>query len=443
MSCQTNRELERVNGMEHKLITERLLLFEPNAHICFGIEFCDVLAIDALREAIKKVMVKYPILRSFVHLDKDGCAIFHIMEKIEPDLHVEELTEEKDWLSIVIREQKKPFALDQAPLIRFTCLRNEGQMQMVMCLHHVLADGLSCVSILKDMMFFLQNPHQVAEVQRVRLPEDSPLYDGEKLLFLPKLLVHNLNRQWRKSPLLFTEEQYYSIHHNYWLQRSHTLGTSELSSEQVSKLAAICHEHRVTINSLLLASLLKCSYQVDKRNTKASLAVSLHSDEKRFGNHASGITIHYVYDARQSIWDNAAAVQVLVKRKQNHTKHKHFFLTFLKALDAGLIDSIYFSLFGNFYSKPTGSLQKILGFTNLPLGLGTSNLGRTDLSVKDGIMNAYFIPPLVANTDKIIGMMTTDSGLKVVYQYSNQIHTKENKQIFEHWIRMLQELSLE
>jgi NRPS condensation-like uncharacterized protein len=424
--------------MEYKLITERIHLFAPNIHVCFAIEFCGALDIEALREAIKKVMYKYPILRSSVRFDENGHAFFHIVEDVEPEFHIEELTDEKDWISIVAREQKKPFTLDRAPLIRFTCLCNEGKMQMVMCLHHILADGLSCVSILKDIMFFIQNSRQAAEAQKVRLPEDSQLYDGEKLLFLPKLLVNNLNRQWRKSPIIFTEEEYYSMRRNYWIQRSHTIGAVELSSERVSELAAKCHEHNVTINSLLLSSLLMCSYEIDKRNKKAGLAVSIHSDENNFGNFASGISIDYVYDTRKSIWENAVAAQVLVKRKQGNIKLKHFYLTFLKTLDASLIDSMYFSLFDNFNSKPTGNLRKILGYTKIPLGLGATNLGKTDLSVKDGIKSTYFIPPLIANTDKIVGIITTDSGLRVVYQYSDQVNAKENKRIFEAWINMLQ-----
>lgn len=424
--------------MEYKLITERIHLFEPNIHICFAVEFCDVLDIDALREAIKKVMYKYPVLRSLVRFDESGRAFFHIVKDVEPEFHLEELTDKRDWISIVAREQKKPFVLDRAPLIRFTCLRKEGKMQMVMCLHHILADGLSCVSIIKDIMFFIQNPRHTAEAQKVRLLEDSQLYDGEKLLFLPRLLVNHLNRQWHKSPRIFTVEEYYSMRQNYWDQRSHTIRAAELSSERVSELAAKCHEHNVTINSLLLSSLLKCSYEIDKRNKKAGLAVSIHSDENSFGNYASGISIDYVYDTRKSIWENAVAAQVLIKRKQNSIKFRHFYLTFLKTLDAGLIDSMYFSLFENFNSKPTESLRKILGYTEMPLGLGATNLGRTDLSVKDGIKSTYFIPPLIANTDKIVGIITTDSGLRAVYQYSDQVNVKENKRIFEAWINKLQ-----
>jgi NRPS condensation-like uncharacterized protein len=419
------------------LITERIHLFAPNIHVCFVVEFCVAPDIEALREAIKKVMYKYPLLRSSVRFDENGSAFFHINNDVEPEFYLEELTDESGWIPIVAREQEKPFSLGKAPLIRFICLRNENRMQIVMCLHHVLADGLSCVSILKDTMFFIQNPRQVAETQKVKLPEDFHLYNDEKLSFLPKLLVNNLNRQWRKSPRIFTEEEYYSMRLNYWAQRSHTIEAAGLSSKRIGELAAKCHRNNVTVNSLLLAALLECYQEVDKRNKKVGLAVSIHSDENSFGNYASGISIDHVYDTRKSIWENALAVQALVKKKQNSIKLRHFYLTFLKSLDASLIDSIYFSLFGNCSGKPTENLRKILGYTERPFGLGTTNLGKIDLSVKDGIKSAYFIPPLIANTDKIIGIITTESGLRVVYQYSDQVNTKENKRIFEAWISKL------
>ena len=425
--------------MEYKLITERLHLFAPNIHICFAVEFGHVLDAQALREAIKKVMHKHPVLRSSIHFDENGNAFFHINEDAEPIITLEEMTDE-GWIPIVAREQRKPFVLDSAPLIRFTYLRGENRMQMVMCLHHILADGVSCVSILKDFMFFIRNPHQAAQAQEVRLLEDSRLYDGEKLSGLPKLLVNNLNRQWRKSPRVFTEDEYYLMRQNYWVRRSHTIGTAELSSEIVSELAVKYREHNVTINSLLLSSLLKEAYETDNRNKKAGVAVSVHSGENSFGNYASAISVDYVYDARKSIWENAFIIQGIVKRKLNGIKTRHFFLTFLKMLDAGLIDSMYFSLFGNYDGKAAKKLRKILGYNEIPFGLATTNLGKTGLSVKDGIKSTYFIPPLVANTDKIVGIVTTDSGLRIVYQYSDQVNVEKNKRIFNGWISNLQAL---
>jgi hypothetical protein len=425
----------------HKLIVERLHLFEPNAHICLAVEFSEVFAVDVLQEALQKVTIQHPLMHAQVHLADNGDAYYQIDANVEPQLQVEALTRDTEWLSIVAREQKKPFAWDRGPLIRFTCLHSEGRMQLLICFHHVLADGLSGITILKDLLFFLHHPDQAAQTGNIRLMEDSPLYEGEKLPFLPGFLVNRLNRQWRKSPLLFTKEEYDSLHNHYWQHRSHTLGVTELSSLQLDKLAAKCHHYQVTINSLLLASLLKCAYDQDKRNKKAALAVSLHSDEKRFGNHASGISIQYGYNSRKSIWENAAAVQTLIRRKRNNPQLKHFFLTFLKALDGGLIDSMYVGLFGATSRKPTASLQRWLGYTHTPLGLAATNLGRTGLTVKDGIRSAFFIPPLVANTDKIVGIASTDSGLRAVYQYSNQINTRENKQIFSIWAAMLQELS--
>jgi len=50
--------------MSYKLITERSHLYAPNIHVCFVVEFCKVFAADELREAIKTVLQKNPILRS-------------------------------------------------------------------------------------------------------------------------------------------------------------------------------------------------------------------------------------------------------------------------------------------------------------------------------------------------------------------------------------------
>ncbi len=423
--------------MEYKLITERSHLYAPNIHVLFIVELCKAIDTAVLREAIKKVLQKYPILRSSIHFDESGNAYYHIEDYIEPDFCVEEITDNRSWISTAAHEQERPFILGRAPLIRFTCLKDDNKMQLMMCVHHIIADGLSCVRIIQDIMTFVQNPEQSVDVQKVYLLEDSELYNKEKLALPIKLLVNWLNKQWRKSPYIFSEEDYYTMRQNYWRKRNHTICVTKLNKSQTEKLIEVCKKNRVTVNTMLITTLLETAQKIDKRNKKAGIAASIHSNGMNMGNFASGVSLEYVYDTSKSIWDNAAFIQEHIKKKQNNIRLKYFFLSFLKALDVNLIDSMYFDLFGDFRNKATNYLKSILEYKEKPIGLGISNLGKTELSAELGIKTAYFIPPLIANTDKIVGFITTASGLNIVYQYSNQINTEVNRQIFEAWINRL------
>jgi NRPS condensation-like uncharacterized protein len=423
--------------MEYKLITERSHLYSPNIHICFVVEFRTILDTEDLNTAVNKVFKKYPILRSSVRFDEDGKASYYIEEEVEPDFYEKKYTGEKGWISVVVEEQKKPFVLDRAPLIRFTCLKDEDNLQLIMCLHHILADGLSCVKILQDIMFFVQNPMQTVTTQPSKLLQELPLFKNERLSLTVKFFVGMLNKQWRKAPHIFSKEEYLTMREVYWGERSHTIEVAEIGFEKVSELRKKCHEKGVTVNTFLITLLLKCAQKSEKKNKKVGIAVSIRPEETSVGNFASAISIEYLYDTSKSIWENAVEVQKLAKKKLNTEKSKNFFLAFMKTIDVNLIDSMYFCLFGDFKNKAADKLRKTLGYMDPPFGLGLTNLGKVELSTIHGIKRAYFIPPLIPNTDKIVGVITTDYGLNIVYQYTNQFYTEKNKQIFEDWVSKL------
>lgn len=429
--------------MEYKLITERLSLYIPNGHVCFVVKLCKVLDIEFLRKAVKKVLQKHPILRSSIRMDENGKAYYHVEDEVESAFFVETINNDRDWISTVYEEQKKPFILSQPPLIRFTCLKNESEMQLVMCVHHILADGLSGIRILQDIISFVENPEQAVTVQPVALLEDSPLYNKEKLPLPMRMLAGILNKQWQKSSHIFSEEEYNAMRNNYWSQRSHIIDVAQLDASETSKLIAKCKENHVTVNSLLLATLLGATQKINgvsKESKRVGMAVSINPNERNVGNFVVPVSINSVYHPRKSIWDNTSVIQALVKKKLNCDKTRYFALTFIKALDVNLIDSIYFSLFGDFSGKATGFLKNLFGYAKKPTHMGITNLGKSGLSAEHGIKSIYFIPPITATADKIAGIVTTNNEMKIVYQYLNQENSRVNKQIFEDWIDRLRKL---
>jgi NRPS condensation-like uncharacterized protein len=429
--------------MEYKLITERLSLYIPNGHVCFVVEPCKILDIAFLREAVKKVLQKHPILRSSIRVDENGKAYYHVEDEVEPEFYVKTINNDRGWISTVAEEQKKPFILSQPPLIRFICLKNESKMQLVMCVHHILADGLSGIRILQDIISFVENPEQTVTVQQVALLEDSMLYSNEKLSLLMRMLAGRLNKQWQRSSHIFSEVEYNTMRKSYWSQRSHIIDLAELDASETSKLIAKCKENHVTVNNLLIATLLGATQKIDgisKENKRLGMGVSFNSNEMNVGNFVSPVSINYVYNPKKSIWDNTRVIQALVKRKLNCNKTKYFALTFIKALNVNLIDSVYFGWFGDFSNKATDRLRNIFGYIKKPTHLGITNLGKIGLSAEHGIKDTYFIPPITVTADKLAGIVTTNTEMKIVYQYFNQENSKVNRQIFEDWLDRLRKL---
>ncbi len=426
--------------MSYKMITERSHLFAPNINICFVVEFCNAVEVGALQKAINMVEKQHPILRSSVKFDEKGNTFYDVTEEVKVEVSLVRITDDKGWITVVAQEQEKPFILSEAPLIRFTCVKDGINMQLVMCVHHILADGLSCIKILQDIMTCVNGHNQTIKVQHPNLLEDTVLYDNEKLSIPVRILVDVLNKQWSKESHIFTESEYYTMRQNYWSQRSHTIEVAELNEKQTSQLISKCKKYKVTVNNLLVATLLESAERIHRKNAKIGIAASIRPKETGVGNFASGISIKYRYNRVKSLWENVSKIQKLANKRLRSEKAKAYFLTLLKALNLNLIDSMYFSLFGDFKSKPTRTLRKILGYNKNPFGLGMTNLGKISISTGNGVKSVFFIPPLIANTDKIVGVVTTDSGLRIAYQYLNQVNIERNKQIFHEWIIRLKNL---
>lgn len=423
--------------MNYKLVTERSHLFAPNINVCLVVEFCKEIETEAIRGAIIKVLKKHPSLRSSVRFDDEGNSFYETNDEVNVEFSSVEMTDENNWKSIVSKEQEKPFVLSAYPLIRFTYIKDKGNIKLLMCVHHVIADGLSCVKILQEILSFLKEPNQTIEVVQPNLLEDTILYHNEKLDIIARLFVNVLNKKWSKERRLFCETQYYPMRESYWRHRSHTIESAALNEDQTSRLISNCKNNGITVNTYLVTTLLEAAQKMDKRNTKIGLAVSIRPKEMSVGNFASGISINTKYNNRMSIWKNASRIQRLVNKKLKNNKTKYTFLTFLKAVNMNLIDSMHFSIHENIKRKSTELLRRILGYNEPPFGLGLSNLGNMNLSELDGVKSVYFIPPLIANIDKIVGVITTDSGIRVTYQYSNNENAETNRKIFDEFIKRL------
>jgi hypothetical protein len=429
-----------VNAVEYKLITERIHLYCPNVHVCFAAELTQLADIASLRAAIGKTMKKHPVLRSRVRMDASGHAYLHIEEHAEPDILTDEYLYSGDWLQVIAREQQKPFDLNRAPLLRFTVLTGTAGAMLVVCIHHILADGMSGVKLLRDILYFLKHPEQEGEEINDGLLEDSALCPGEKLPLPAKLLAAWLNRRWSKAPHVFSGPEYEAMRENYWKTNSHTISAVSLDQARTEKLLETCRENGVTVNTLLITTFLKTVQEIGgrtKANKKAGIAVSVHPNETAIGNFASAVSAEYLYNGKRPLWDNTRIVQALIRKKLAHENSKYFYLIFLKELDPNLTDSMYFSLFSDLKRGAGEALGKLLGYIPKPKGGGITNLGICGLTLDDGIKALWFVPPLVPNADRIVGAVTTDMGLRLVCQYDNGAGREMNKRIFENWTAVL------
>ena len=120
-------------------------------HFCLCAEIEGTVDAEALRPALDRVRERHPILRARIAHDEElGTAFYKSGRPIELKTIYGE--KDADWRPIVERELQRPMGIGWSALLRVTALRAPDVTTIVLTFHHAIADGLSAVWILHDVL---------------------------------------------------------------------------------------------------------------------------------------------------------------------------------------------------------------------------------------------------------------------------------------------------
>ncbi len=129
------------------------------------------LTLDQLQTAIVKVRERHPLLAARAVQDDAGQPWFSQDGVPDIALRVVEARQEDEWLRVVAEELARPFPLQTGPLVRFAWVKGERRSDLIVICHHVIADGLAVVYLLRDLLRHLGDPALAVE----RLPATPPI----------------------------------------------------------------------------------------------------------------------------------------------------------------------------------------------------------------------------------------------------------------------------
>lgn len=121
------------------------------AHFSIAAEFDMTLTEPQLRTALSAVQQRHPLLSVHVE-DHPGSRLgFYRADSVAPiDLTVHERGE--PWQSFAAAELAQPFDRSTAPLMRATLLNGRSGSTVVLTFDHTIADGISSVLVMKDLV---------------------------------------------------------------------------------------------------------------------------------------------------------------------------------------------------------------------------------------------------------------------------------------------------
>lgn len=129
-------------------------------NLCVTVDINGKLDTSILEQSIAEVINKQDILRTYFKLDNEKlvqCVVPNIPFSLKVmDLRASDQEDKKDTLHIFqtmkLREAKKPFDLNKAPLIRFALFQLEDEnFVLEIIMHHIVLDGPSLVLMIQDI----------------------------------------------------------------------------------------------------------------------------------------------------------------------------------------------------------------------------------------------------------------------------------------------------
>lgn len=132
---------------------------------------------------------------------------------------------------------------------------------------------------------------------------------------------------------------------------------------------------------------------------------------------------------------NAAEIQNKVQSKLKNSSMKYFILQFMPLLSTSLVDSILFDTYGLYFDPVSRKLADVMGYTYKKENLiSITNLTRLNIPQQYGsfeIRNMMFVPPAVSYGKRIIGIVSDEDGMNIIYHFMNELNESNAKTFFK------------
>ncbi len=405
---------------------ERVLLHRPNANIVITAHLTGLLDEQELLSAIKKARIRHPLIGTKVYLDSENKA--WLVSKNVPANGLQVIENcSKPWNEVAVNQFKKSFNWTEGPLCRFVLLKQQQHCYLLIVCHHLIADGLSMIMLLKDLLAFMKD--HSAECQIVapvkisseNLPADFSINP------MGKLIVNRYNRKWRKESKAQSEFNYEKLVDQFWkIEKDVRILNFELNQATVQKIVSKCHQQSIGVNSFICAAFYLADQAMRVENSSwartAYIPVNIRNRLKggadSFGLLASAVKIKLPEFAKDDIWQLSNKINMLVYQKLGD---RHVFGTqLLRYADPSLMDSVYYSKYKLLDSRTARRFSKLIQNDTISASLDISNLGRLNITTDTDsfkLLNVFGPCIYVDYHEKYIGINTLNNIMNISITY--------------------------
>jgi hypothetical protein len=367
---------------------------------------------DIFREAVGKLAIKHPFLRSKVIMREDGTAYLTTDGGKKPKVVVVSGSSDSDGLEAIYQEDKKPSNWETNPTSRFILIKGvDGSDVVVPYVHHVVADGRSTIMVLKHLFEFIADPtREIEELIPVSLVNDAP-----SDVIIPEMqrsMALKMNGAWAKEKITFGVEDFIRIAQGKYAAGPDVYVDHALTTDETTSLRSRSKEQGVSVNAALLAAILISKKQEESEPTpdKLGFAVDVRNRlTKDVGEAcnllASGAMVDPEYNDGMAFWELAKDIHAKTLAALESNQNLFGTRMMSKLTDPTFNDAMYMFKQGGWegtpmikkmgahgQGAPVGAVLTNLGGMQLP----AEYVGQNPIKLKDAIL----YPPI--GSEKVI-----------------------------------------
>jgi hypothetical protein len=408
-----------------KINKERIWVYSPTPNIVIKTTVNSIIPEEKLQVAINKAVEVNQILHCNIAFDSNEETYYHI----QPDMRYPITEYFEEWEKVALGQAKEPFRPDRGNLVRFFYSYKEGNTELLLIAHHLMGDGTSFAYLIQDIMHILTGDTLKDKPMELFQMEDLP--NKSKLSFLMRIMMKGLNNKFNKTGKTFSPEEYYNMAKRYQNDTDIHIITKTFAKEEYMHMKGMAKEYDVTLNTLIVTALLQAA------NVKSDIgqAVSIRKPGyEGMGNFATGVSTVNEYNHNKSFKENAQSVQKRLYRKLHNEKKKYFLLQFMGGIKGSLQDAIYFAACDGYENKTAKQLASMFGYMGKPKGISVTNLTKLPIADTYGdmkLLDFTFVPPLVLNSKRIIGIATIGDTMTISMSIREDEQKQNNLKFFE------------
>ena len=403
MSTTTN-----VNNKTQSQAKLHNFLFEPNIYIASLVTLKGDLAADDIVAAVKKAYTQNETTMSKIILE-EGEAYYQTLSETGCKVSIDS----RDWREIMHQSEKDTFRISEGELIRTYVIPRENEFLLFIMVHHIAGDGTALVLFTEDILNNLAGK----EVEYRPLNDEGILNVPKRTRFPFKSIIglKALNKRWKKTGKVFTWDDYFHIHEEFWKNRQSDIQIKVIEKDELNRIKAECKEMGITVNSYVFTMLL--SEQPESETI--SFPFSMRGTNRSLSNQIMTIKFPYKYDDAKSFVDNAQNVHKVIYEHLEDDARKFNIAIASAILDPILMDGALMHTYTGYENETAGQIAHIWGY----IGEQKSDLGVTNIKNIDietdyeafAVKDFSFIAAGMSSTKNVVSVSTLNDRMTLCY----------------------------